>query len=191
MDNVAEVEPAGIDTVEGTLTAVVFELESDITAPLLAGPESVTVAVLDCPLEIELGLRDRLESLGADWVDGVMVTPKPSLTPPYDAVNSIGVEVVTLPAVALKVAEFPPCGIVIDNGRVTSPGDALRAIVAPPLGAACVRDTVQENPASDRTDVELQEKPFKPADCPIVTIPGVVDTGSDHPALSAANGFAS
>jgi hypothetical protein len=189
MENVAEVEPAGIVSVEGVLAAVAFELESDITAPLpIAGPDNATIPELDCPLETELGVTDRLEM---PTTDGVIVTPKPSLTPLYEAVRLTWVDVVTLPAVAVKVPELPPCGIVIDDGRVTFAGDAARDIVAPPLGAASVRDRVHENPVRDFTDVVLQEKPFKPAGCAIVTVPAAVDAGSDHPAPSTANGFAS
>lgn len=93
----------------------------------------------------------------------MIVSPKPSFTPPYEAVNSTSVEVATLPAVPLNVPEVPPCGIVIDDGTVTSDGEATRDIVAPPLGAAIVRATVHEKPESAVTDVEVQENPFKPA----------------------------
>ncbi len=46
--NVTEVEPAGTVTLEGTVTAVVLELESATDTPLLpAGEVRVTVPVAD------------------------------------------------------------------------------------------------------------------------------------------------
>jgi hypothetical protein len=59
--NVAEVEPAGTVTLEGTLAAVELELESDTTTPPVpAAAVRVTVPVPDCPLVIATGLTEML-----------------------------------------------------------------------------------------------------------------------------------
>jgi hypothetical protein len=48
MEKVVEFEPCGIVTVDDTLATDVLELEREITAPPApAGPESVTVPMLD------------------------------------------------------------------------------------------------------------------------------------------------
>jgi hypothetical protein len=78
-ENVAEVEPAGTVTEDGTLAAVVLELESDTeTPPLAAAAVKLTVPVPDCPLTIVLGLTETLLSAGGT---GLTVTPNVLLTP--------------------------------------------------------------------------------------------------------------
>ena len=58
---VAEVAPAATDTLDGTVAAEVFELDSDtVTPPVPAAEVSVTVPVPVWPLAIELGLTDTL-----------------------------------------------------------------------------------------------------------------------------------
>jgi hypothetical protein len=77
--NVAEVEPAGTVTEDGTLAAVVLELESDTpTPPLPAAAVRLTVPVPDWPLIIALGLTETLLSIGAG---GFTVRPKVSDPP--------------------------------------------------------------------------------------------------------------
>jgi hypothetical protein len=77
--NVADVEPAGTVTEDGTLAAVVLELESDTTTPpLAAGVVKVTVPVPDWPLTIVLGLTEILLSAGGT---GLTVTPNVTLVP--------------------------------------------------------------------------------------------------------------
>ena len=79
--NVADVAPCATVTLAGTLTAVVFELESDITAPPVgAAAVSVTVPVPDCALTIVVGLTATLLSAAAATA-GLMVTPVVVLTP--------------------------------------------------------------------------------------------------------------
>ena len=78
-ENVAEVEPCGTVTVEGTGTAVVFELPIDTTAPdEPAEPVSATVTVAVCPLEIVPGATVIPLKPAAT---GLMVKPNESLTP--------------------------------------------------------------------------------------------------------------
>ena len=77
--NVAEVEPCGMLTVEGTLAAAEFELESEtVTPPLPAAAVRLTVPVPDWPLTIVLGLTDTLLSAPGS---GLMVRPNVALTP--------------------------------------------------------------------------------------------------------------
>jgi hypothetical protein len=76
--NVAEVEPCGTVTLEGTLAAAVLELERDTaTPPVPAADVRVTVPVPDCPLTIVLGLTETLLKAAG----GLMVTAKVSFTP--------------------------------------------------------------------------------------------------------------
>jgi hypothetical protein len=77
--NVVEVEPAGTVTLEGTVTAVVLELESDTAnPPVPAAAVSVMVPVPVWPLTIVLGLTATLLRAAGD---GLMVTPNVALTP--------------------------------------------------------------------------------------------------------------
>ena len=77
--NVIEFEPCGTVTLEGTVAAVVLELESATeTPPVPACAVRLTVPVLDWPLPIALGLTETLLKAGAD---GFTVTPNVLLTP--------------------------------------------------------------------------------------------------------------
>ena len=76
---VAEVEPWGTVTLEGTVAAVVLELESDTTTPPLpAADVRLTVPVPVWPPEIVLGLTEILLRAGGA---GLTVTPKVAFTP--------------------------------------------------------------------------------------------------------------
>jgi hypothetical protein len=77
--NVAEAEPAGTVTEDGTLAAVVLELESETEIPPLpAAVVKLTVPVPDWPLTIVLGLTEILLSAGGT---GLTVTPNVTLVP--------------------------------------------------------------------------------------------------------------
>ena len=77
--NVVEVEPWGTVTFEGTVAAVVLELESDTTTPPVpAADVRLTVPVPDLPLTIVLGLAEIPLRAGGG---GLTVTPKVALTP--------------------------------------------------------------------------------------------------------------
>jgi hypothetical protein len=77
--NVADVEPCATVTLEGTLAAVVLELESDtVTPPVPAAAVRLTVPVPVWPLTIVLGLTETLLS-AADG--GAIKTPNVLLTP--------------------------------------------------------------------------------------------------------------
>jgi hypothetical protein len=73
------VEPWGTVTLEGTVAAVVLELESDTTTPPLpAADVRVTVPVPVRPPVMVLGLTETLlRAAGA----GLTVSPKVALTP--------------------------------------------------------------------------------------------------------------
>jgi hypothetical protein len=77
--NVAEVDPWGTVTLEGTLAAVVLELVKEIvTPPVPAAAVMSTVAVPAWPLTIVLGLTEMLASAAGI---GLTVTPKVTLAP--------------------------------------------------------------------------------------------------------------
>ena len=77
--NVAEVKPCGIVTVEGTLAAAEFELDSEtVTPPLPAAAVRLTVPVPVWPLTIVPGLIARLLSAAGG---GLIVTPNVAFTP--------------------------------------------------------------------------------------------------------------
>jgi hypothetical protein len=60
IEKVAEAAPAGTVTVAGTVAAFVFELASEITAPVpLAGELSETVPVAVAPLATDVGATVR------------------------------------------------------------------------------------------------------------------------------------
>ena len=75
----AEFAPCGIVTVEGTLAAVLFELESAIVAPPVpAAAVRETVPVPDWPLTMVLGLTETvLRAPG----NGLTVTPNVMFAP--------------------------------------------------------------------------------------------------------------
>jgi len=76
---VAEVDPCGTVTLEGTLAAVVLELVSDTAAPPVpAADVRLTVPVPDWPLTIVLGLTDTLVRVAGG---GLMVRPNVTLAP--------------------------------------------------------------------------------------------------------------
>ena len=76
---VTDADPAGTVTLEGTVTTLGLELESDTVAPLVpAAPVRVTVPSPDKPLTIVLGLTETpLRAAAA----GLTVTPKVILAP--------------------------------------------------------------------------------------------------------------
>lgn len=77
--NVAEVDPCGIVTLEGTLAAAVLELLRETTAPPLpAAAVSVTVPVPVCPLVMVTGATETLLSAPGS---GLIVTPKVLFVP--------------------------------------------------------------------------------------------------------------
>jgi hypothetical protein len=99
------------------------------------------------------------------------------------------VAVVTVPAVTGNVAEVEPCGTVTLAGTLATNGDALRPIVAPPLGAADVRATVHVEPADGERLVGVQERLLNSAVCSNVTVPPLTVVAIAPPAKSADTPF--
>jgi hypothetical protein len=191
--NVAEVAPFGTVTLAGIPASVPFELESETTAPPDgAAAVSVTVAVPDCPLTIVLGVTATLLRDGGGLLAGagLMVSPNVSLMPESDAVKLTKVELNTVPALTVNVVEVAPWGIVTLDGTLALAGDELRAMVAPPLGAGDDMVTVQVAVASGMSNTELHENPLRSSGR-IVTVPPLVDIGSDEPVASEASPFVS
>jgi len=76
--NVAEVEPCRIVTLDGTLAAVLLELESETaTPPVPAAEVRLTVPVPDWPLMIVLGLTETPLKAATG---GLIVTPNVAFT---------------------------------------------------------------------------------------------------------------
>ena len=76
---VADVEPWGTVTLEGTVAAAVLELESDTTTPPVpAADVRLTVPLPVKPPTIVLGLTETLLRAGGA---GLTVTPKVAFTP--------------------------------------------------------------------------------------------------------------
>jgi hypothetical protein len=181
--NTVDVEPCGTVTVAGTLAAVVLELERDTaTPPVPAASVRLTVPVPDRPLTIVLGLTETLLSATGG---GLMVIPNVTLAPEYEAVKVTGVAVLTVPAVTENVAEVEPCGIVTVAGTLARAGEALSAIVAPPLSAAEVTATVQVDPADGVSVVGVHEMALNTGVWRIVTVPPLAEVDIPVPAESA------
>jgi hypothetical protein len=69
----------------------------------------------------------------------------------------------------LKVVELLPWATVTSDGTMAAPDDEI-VIPEPPLGAADVSATVQVEPVDGLIVSGLQENPFKPGVCWIVTV---------------------
>jgi len=87
------------------------------------------------------------------------------------------VDLVTLPALTENVEDVEPWGTVTVEGMLTSAGDELRLIVAPPLPGAEVRATVQVDPTVGLTANGVHEKPLRAGPGTIVTTPPLPDVG--------------
>jgi hypothetical protein len=96
---------------------------------------------------------------------GFTVIPNVSLVPRYEAMMVAALAVDTVPAVMMKVAELDPWPI-ITCGKTCAAGleDEI-AIVAPPLPAADVSDTVQVELKVGLIPTGRQESPFNPGVC--------------------------
>lgn len=100
-------------------------------------------------------------------------------------------EALTLPAVAENEVEFEPCGIVTFAGTFAAAGDELREIVAPPLSAADVRETVQVDPMDGVNVVGVHESVLRSGVWRIVTVVPLTEVGMAAPPESADTALAS
>jgi hypothetical protein len=137
----ADIVPAGIITLEGTVAAAVFELESDtIAPPAPAAAVRLSVPVEVCPLTIVLGLTATLLKAAGG---GLMVTPKVTFTPEYEAVSVAAVEALTVPAVTVNVAVVAPAATFTLEGTLAAVALELESeTVAPLVPDGAVRVTV-------------------------------------------------
>lgn len=94
-------------------------------------------------------------------------------------------DVLTLPAAAENVVEVDPWGIVTLAGTFTTAGDALIPIVAPPLGPAEDKVTVQVEPADGDRVVGAHDRLLRDGVCKIVTVPPLTFVGMAAPVASA------
>ena len=131
-------EPFGMVTEEGTDRLVLLELRIMAVAEETAA-DRVTVQEAE-PAPVKLaGLQATLaRALGGATVICAVAVPL------RVAVRVTGVEAETVPAVAMKEAEFEPWLTSALPGTETAPLLELRATVEPPLGAALDKVTVQE-----------------------------------------------
>ncbi len=139
--NDAVVDPCETVTDAGTVATDVFELESATTAPPFpAGDERVIKPDAVCPPTSTAGLAEiPVRTTGA----GSMVKPKPSLEFRYEAVRVTAVGLVTESGVTVKIPELEPAGITTVAGRVTSVGDAVNEMDAPPVRASADSSRLQ------------------------------------------------
>jgi hypothetical protein len=87
------------------------------------------------------------------------------------------------------VTVVEPCGIVSGVVKFTSAGDALIAIVAPPLSAAEVNVAVQLDPTDGVSEAGLQAKLLNTGTCSMVTVPPLAEVGIAAPVESADTAF--
>ena len=130
---VADVDPAGITTLAGTLAAEVLLLErKTVKPPVEAAAVEVTVPVAVPGPAMVVGLTENVLRTGG----GFTVIPNVVLLPPKVAVKVTAVELLTVPAVTRKVCVVVPCGTVTDAGRVAAFVLELVSVTVAPGGAA-------------------------------------------------------
>jgi hypothetical protein len=95
------------------------------------------------------------------------------------------VEFVTAPASIANKVEVDPCGTVTVDGTVTTAGDALIPMTAPPLGAGDVSVTVQVEPNNGVREVGVQVRPLMAGACWMVTVPPLAEVDIAAPVESA------
>lgn len=142
---VAELFPAAILTVAGTVTADVLEFNRETTAPPDPAAEvSVIVPVEDCPPTIMSGLTDMLDSAAGGSVEagGLTVISKLFVTLEHDPEIMTWVEVEVLPVVIANVVDVWPAGTVTLAGTFASVFELESETCTPVLPAAAVRVTV-------------------------------------------------
>ena len=130
----AEAEPAGTVTDEGTVATLGLELTRVILSPLAApNPLSVTAPVMTAldPPTTEFEVRVKLVNVGA-----VIVRTAVCVVEPAKAAEMVAVVVVTTPFVDIvKVATVEPVATVTDAGTTASAFLEDKRIVVPPVGA--------------------------------------------------------
>ena len=152
-----DIAPAGTVTDGGTVTWGLLLLSVTVRPPAPAGPLNETVQVLVPPAVTVPGLQATDDS--ADC--GVTVSEKVTDVPFRLAVSSAEPD---WPAVAVKFADIVPDWTTTVGGTAAETLLLLdSATVAPPVGAAAVRDTVHVLVALGATAPGLQLKLARPA----------------------------
>ncbi|MBK9170136.1 MAG: hypothetical protein IPM24_22105 [Bryobacterales bacterium] len=148
--NVFEVPPAATVTDEGVLRLALLSDSAMTAPPAGAACDSVTVQVLDPGVAIEEGEQLKFDSEAAGASEMVAVR----LVPLATAVTVAEVELVIVPAVAVKFAVVAPADTVADAGTASKPElDEERLTNWPPAGAALLSVTVHvEAPPEVRDD---------------------------------------
>jgi hypothetical protein len=123
--------PTGIVIVAGRLiTSGSPPLNVTTTDDPRAVPFRFTVSATVAPPPVLFGLIDTEETCR-----GATVTVTLRVTPAYDADSVTGVELVTVPAVAVKLADDAPAATVTDAGLEINDEDDASETMMPPLGA--------------------------------------------------------
>jgi hypothetical protein len=169
----AEVEPAGIVRVMGTVSAELLEFIATEEPPEGAGPFRITVHVAAPPGARLDGLHatEVVSTTGAVMV-GVNVTFAVREAPLKVAVTVALWFVVTEAAVAVKVVEVDPAGTVTNAGTVRLPALLVRVTVVPPAGAAALSVTVQFELPGVTTEAGLHPSELRlTADVTVMLLP--------------------
>jgi hypothetical protein len=142
--NVADAAPAGTVTDAGMLRVEQASDRATAAPPAGAAPDSVTVQVALAPEDRLEGeqLRPERTAAGVD-AGAVMVRLAAADEPLSEAVTVTAWFAVTEPAAAVKVAVVAPAATVTEAGTVSALELSEIATLAPALGAAALRVTVQ------------------------------------------------
>jgi hypothetical protein len=157
----ALVAPAGMVTLEGTVTTPVLLLERETrTPPLGAGALSVTVPEEGDPPTTLVGLNESEVSVGPGRGCGVTVREAVCVKLPLDAEIVTGVELAEAMVVTWKAALVAPAATVTLGGTVAAEVLLLdNATTVPPLGAELSRVTlpVEEFPPLTLVGLSVSE----------------------------------
>jgi hypothetical protein len=152
--NVIEAKVAGTVTEAGTdSTVALLEASATVLPPVGAGRLKVTLHVANAPGATLTGAHASDETVGLGVT--VIVTV---VLPPSEAVKVTVWEVLTVPAVAVNVADVAALGTVIEAGAGSALLLSEASVTAmPPTGAGCVKVTVHVVEAPEITLVGAQE----------------------------------
>jgi len=157
----ALVAPAGMVTLEGTVTTPVLLLERETRAPPLgAGALSVTVPEKGAPPTTLVGLSESDVRVGPGGGCGVTMREAVCVKLPLDAEIVSGVELAEAMVVIWKAALVAPAATVTLGGTVAAEVLLLdRETTVPPLGAGPLRVTlpVEEFPPLTLVGLSVSE----------------------------------
>ena len=179
---VAVVAPAATATEAGTVSNPLLLDSVMLAPPAGAAEDTVTVHVELLPVARAVGLHPiELIKIG-----GVNETTAVCVLLLYVAVMVADPLVVIVPAVAVNVALVAPAGTVTDAGTVISALLLESVTTMPPVGAACLRVTVQVEDPPVASDVGLQFRLLMPTGTLTVILPPVAPDAMLVPVDDAA-----